>query len=225
MNNIIRVCIADDHDLYRDGLHLLLNKDREIEVTGEAANGRELIELALRSRPDVILTDLIMPGVDGVTAIRELREKGFDRIIALSTFDSERLIVEALEAGAQGYVIKNAQKGEIMEAIRKVNKYQPYYCSSTSIRLARHIGRSTFNPYNRDNKVRFDDREKEIIRLICEERSNEDIGKTIYMSKRTVEGIRARILKKMNVRTPAGVAIYAIKHNIYVLDDKGMLPA
>jgi DNA-binding NarL/FixJ family response regulator len=217
MDNKIKVIIADDHELYRDGLRMLLQKDDEIEVIGEAANGKQLIELVHANSPDVVLTDLIMPGVDGVTAIKEIYKTGFTRIITLSTFDTEHLIVEALEAGALGYILKNAQKGEIIEAIKTINDFNPYYCKSTSSRMVRLISKSKFNPYTKENLDLFSEKEKEIIRLICEEKSSEEIGRILFMSKRTVDGLRARILSKMNVKTVAGVAIYAIKNSIYFL--------
>ena len=214
-NKTIKVIIADDHDLYRDGLRMLLNMDSDIEILGEAGNGKHLIELVNEHTPDVVLTDLIMPGLDGVKAIKEIFKNGFTRIIALSTFDSEHLIVEALEAGALGYVLKNAQKGEIIEAIKTIYDFIPYYCKSTSSRLVKLISKSKFNPYTKSNLDLFSEKEKEIIRLICEEKSSEEIGKILFMSKRTVDGIRVKILIKMNVKTVAGVAIYAIKNSIY----------
>ncbi len=221
----IKVLIADDHDLYRDGLRMLLQRDEQITVIGEASNGKELVALADKETPDVVLTDLIMPVTDGVQAIRKLYDKGIKRIIALSTFDSERLIVEALEAGAMGYIIKNAQKGEIVEAVKMVNGYKPYYCSSSSARLVKLIAKSNFNPYTKQSKDLFSEKEKEIICYICEERSSEEIGKLLYMGKRTVDGIRAKILTKMEVKTVAGVAIYAIKNSIYLLreDDNELM--
>ena len=214
----IKVIIADDHDLYRDGLRMLLNTDNDIEVIAEASNGRQLIQLANQLTPDIILTDLIMPGVDGIQAIKEIYKTGITRIIALSTFDSEHLIVEALEAGALGYIIKNAQKGEIIEAINTINNFIPYYCKSTSLRLVKLIAKSKFNPYKKLNLDLFSEKEKEIIRLICGEKSSEEIGKILFMSKRTVDGTRSKILSKMNVKTVAGVAIYAIKNSIYFLN-------
>jgi len=215
MNNKIKVIIADDHDLYRDGLKMLLDRNNEIEVIGEAANGKQLIELVKQNQPDVVLTDLIMPGVDGVAAIKEMYKDGFTRIIALSTFDTEHLVVEALQAGALGYILKNAQKGEIVEAIKTVNEYRHYYCKSTTSRMLRLVTHNKFNPNTKENLDLFSEKEKEIIRLICEEKSSEEIGRILFMSKRTVDGIRAKILGKMNVKTVAGVAIYAIKNGIY----------
>lgn len=214
----IKVIIADDHDLYRDGLRMLLGADDEIVVVAEASTGRELIELVIQHNPDVVLTDLVMPDIDGIKAIKEIKNAGFTRNIALSTFDSEHLIVEALEAGAIGYILKNAQKGEIIEAIKTIYSYYPYYCKSTSSRLVKMISKSKFNPYTKQNHDLFSDKEKEIIHFICEEKTSEEIGKILFMSKRTVEGLRARILSKMNVKTVAGIAIYAIKNSLYYVN-------
>lgn len=221
----IKVLIADDHDVYRDGLRMLLQRDEQIEVIGEACNGRELVALVDKKMPDVVLTDLIMPVTDGVQAIRELHAKGIKRIIALSTFDSERLIVEALEAGAMGYIIKNAQHGEIVKAVKLVYGYKAYHCSSSSTRLVKYIEKSNFNPAAKQNRDLFSEKEKEIICYVCEEKSSEEIGKLLCMSKRTVDGIRAKLLIKMNVKTLAGVAIYAIKNSIYILreDDNELM--
>lgn len=215
----IRVIIVDDHEVYRDGLRLLMGRDPLIEIVGEASNGRILLELPGLVRADVILMDIRMPVMDGVQAMREIRAT-YPGIacIALSTFDNEHLIVEALEAGARGYIIKNARIGEILEAIRAVHAGQPYYCQSTSGHLARMIAVSSFNPYAHKEKERFSKKDIEIIRLICEEKSSKQIGEELFMSTRTVEGIRAKILEKMNVKTSAGIAIYAIKHAIYPID-------
>jgi two-component system response regulator NreC len=216
----IRVLIADDHDVYRDGLQLLLSKDPGIRVIGEAANGKLLLEQVAQLQPDIVVTDLRMPVMDGVGAIQEMaRLHPNIKAIALSTFDSEHLIVEALEAGALGYIIKNAQKGEIIDAINTVFENHPYYCKSTSVRLVKMISNSKFNPYKLREKELFSDKDKEIIRLICEEKSNKEIADAIFIGIRTVEGLRSRIMEKMKVRTPAGIAIYAIKNAIYRIND------
>jgi DNA-binding NarL/FixJ family response regulator len=220
IQNTIKVIIADDHDIYRDGLLMLLNKDEEIDVVAEANNGNELIKLVQKLHPDIVLTDLRMPIVDGVAAIKEIN--GFGKpiqCIALSTFSSETLIVEALEAGAMGYVIKNAQRGEILEAVKTVYRGSPYYCKSTSSRLVRMISKSEFNPYNSKNKESFSQKERSIIRLICEEKTSKEISDMLFMSNRTVEGYRSKILEKMKVKTPAGVAIYAIKNGLLSIEE------
>jgi DNA-binding NarL/FixJ family response regulator len=221
MNNPakIKVIIADDHDIYRDGLLMLLNRDANIEVIAEANNGEMLIEKCLALDPGIVLTDLRMPIKDGIEVIKVLTSRS-PKIpcIALSTFDSDQLIVNALEAGASGYIIKNSQKGEIIEAIKTVMSGQPYYCQSSSQRLVKLITNSHYNPYTNKSINTFTEKEMSIIKLICEEKSSKEIGEILFMSGRTVEGIRAKILEKMTVKTAAGVAIYAIKNNLFTID-------
>ena len=216
----ISVIIADDHDVYRDGLLMLLSKDTMINVAGDAANGKQLVRLYKELRPDIVLTDLRMPELDGITAIREIMQlQPGAKIIALSTFDSDTMVTDALEAGAMGYIVKNAERGEITEAIRMVYTGNPYYCKTTSNRLIRLIAKSDFNPYKVPGLKLFSDKEREIIKLICEEKTSKEIGEALYMSPRTVEGHRTRILEKMNVKTTAGIAIYALKNGLYHMDD------
>jgi DNA-binding NarL/FixJ family response regulator len=216
MNNPIRLIIADDHEVYRDGLQLLLIKDDTIEVVAQANNGRQLVELAKQMRPDVIITDLKMPQLNGIEAIREITTQGGSvRMLALSTFDNENLIVEALEAGALGYVIKNAQRGEILDAVKTVYSGKPYYCLSTTPHFAKKISYSSFNPYPKPAKEEFTEKERQIITLICDEATNREIAKELYVNKRTIERIRAQLLEKMNVKTAAGLVIYAIKNGLY----------
>ncbi len=221
MNNLakIKVIIADDHDIYRDGLLMLLSRDPTIEVIAEANNGKTLIELCSKLQTDIVLTDLRMPNVDGIEAIKAL-SSCTPKIpcIALSTFDSDQLIVNALEAGASGYIIKNSQKGEIIDAIKTVMNGQPYYCQSSSQRLVNLIKNSHYNPYTNKSINSFTEKELSIVKLICEEKSSKEIGEILFMSGRTVEGIRARILEKMCVKTAAGVAIYAIKNNLFTIE-------
>jgi two-component system, NarL family, response regulator NreC len=216
----IRVIIADDHHIFRDGLASLLNKDPIIELVGDAPDGKRLIQLVRDYHPDIILTDLRMPEMDGIAAIKSIVQKNPDaKIIALSTFDSDAMVIEALEAGAMGYIVKNADRTEIMEAIRMVYTGSPYYCKTTSNRLMKLIAKSEFNPYKKTGSKLFSEKEKEIIRMICEEKTSKEIGEALFMSARTVEGHRLKILEKMNVKTTAGIAIYAMKNGFYFMED------
>ena len=210
----IRLLIADDHEIFRDGLALMLAKQDNIELLGEAEDGRELISLAEQLQPDVILTDIKMPRMDGIEATRLLVQKLPDvKVIALSMFDEENLIVDMLESGAKGYLLKNADKHEILEAINSVYQDKVFYCKSTSAKLASMIVRSRFNPYKKHEPIIFSDREKEIIKLICQQFTAQEIGEKLFLSKRTVEGYRIKILEKMNVKNTAGVVVFALKHN------------
>lgn len=215
MNQQIRLMIADDHEIFRDGLALMLSKQKNIQLVGQASDGRELVELLETTPADIIMTDLKMPLMDGVTATRILLQKYPDlKIIALSMFDEEDLIVEMLEAGAKGYLLKNADKTEILEAISQVSDDHIFYCRQTSAKLAAMIVKSRFDSGREKEKVTFTDREKEIIKLICQQYTAQQIGEKIFLSKRTVEGHRTRILEKMNVRNTAGVVVFALKHNL-----------
>lgn len=215
MHGIIRLVIADDHEIFRDGLSLMLSKQDNIQLAGQAENGRELISLVNEVRPDVIMTDVKMPVMDGIEATRTLLAQFPElKIIALSMFDEENLIVDMLEAGAKGYLLKNADKQEILEAIHSVYEDKNYYCHHTSSKLASLISKSKFNPYRKKEPAAFTEREVEIIRFICQQLTAQEIADKVFLSKRTVEGHRTRILEKMNVKNTAGVVIYALKHRI-----------
>src|SRR5450755_1156875 len=137
MRNTISLVIADDHEIFRDGLALMLSKQNEISLVGQAGDGKELIALTEELHPDLVITDIKMPRMDGIEATRLLLKKNPDmKIIALSMFDEDNLIVEMLEAGARGYLLKNADKKEILEAIASVYDDQVFYCRHTSARLA-----------------------------------------------------------------------------------------
>jgi DNA-binding NarL/FixJ family response regulator len=215
MHGTIRLVIADDHEIFRDGLSLMLSKQQDIQLVGQAEDGRELISLVNAVQPDVIMTDIKMPIMDGIEATRCLLSHHPDlKIIALSMFDEENLIVDMLEAGARGYLLKNADKQEILDAIHSVYEDKNYYCHHTTSKLASLISRSKFNPYRKKEPITFTERETEIIKLICQQLTAQEIADKVFLSKRTVEGHRTKILEKMNVKNTAGVVIYALKHRI-----------
>ncbi len=211
----IKLIIADDHEIFRDGFKLMLTKFPEIILIGEACNGKELVEMTDQLKPDVIISDIKMPVMDGIEATKKIIEQFPDMgIIGLSMFDDDELIIEMLEAGAKGYLIKNAGKEQITEAIRTVYNNEPYYCKTTSYKLTNMIAKSHFNPYKKSVKAEFSEREKEIIELICLEMTNKEIGDKLFLSVRTVEGHRLKILEKMNVKNTVGLVVYAIKNGI-----------
>ncbi len=211
----IRLLIADDHEIFRDGFKLMLTKFPEIILAGEASNGKELIEMAGNLQPDVIITDIKMPVIDGIEATKKITELFPDiGIIGLSMYDDDELIVDMLEAGAKGYLIKNAGKEQITEAIKTVYNNDPYYCKTTSHKLTNMIAKSRFNPYKKAAKVEFTERELEIVEQICKEMTNKEIGDKLFLSVRTVEGHRQKILEKMNVKNTVGLVVYAIKNGL-----------
>lgn len=215
MTNTIRLVIADDHEIFRDGLTLMLSKQDAVLLVGQAKDGEELLRIVDETRPDIVLTDIKMPRLDGISAARALiRQHPAIKIIALSMYEEEALIVEMLEAGAKGYLLKNSDKREIMEAIQTVFEGNIFYCRHTSAHLATLIVRSKFDMHKKAFEDLFTDREKEIIRLICRQHTAQEIGDLLYLSKRTVEGYRTRILEKMDVKNTAGVVVFALRHHL-----------
>lgn len=218
MDHRIQLVIADDHEVYRDGLKSLLQKSDEFEVAGEAATGKQLVSVCEDLRPDVVLTDIMMPVMDGIEATACISEQlPSIRIVALSMFNQDNLILDMLNAGASGYLIKNAHKTEIIEAIHSVYRNKPYYCTSTSHKLARLIGASQFGPKAKQ-KVMFSPKEIAIIRMICEEKTTREIGDELNMSSRTAEEYRQKVREKMDVKGTAGMVIYAIKNDLFKLE-------
>ncbi|RYY87531.1 MAG: response regulator transcription factor [Chitinophagaceae bacterium] len=212
----IRLLIADDHEIFRDGFRVMLKKNPAIELVGEAADGESLLGMVALTKPDVVITDIRMPGLDGIAVTRALQHQAPDLpVIGLSTYDEEQVIVDMLEAGARGYLLKNASKEEIYTAVDAVHRGEIYFCSSTSPRLAELIARSSYNPFRRRPSAEISDREREIIRLICQEFSSKEIALQLHNSVRTVESYRDRLLDKIGARNVAGLVVYAIKNGIY----------
>ena len=213
--NDIKIIIADDHEIFRDGFKLMLSKQKDILLVGEAANGRELVELVNEQMPDLVITDIKMPIMDGIEASKKIAAQFPDMgIIGLLMFDEDDLIIDMLEAGAKGYLLKNANKEQIIEAIKTVYNGDPYYCKTTSNKLTQMIAKSKFNPYRKKEVIEFSDREQEIIKLVCQELTNKEIADKLFLSSRTVEGHRLKIMEKMNVKNPVGLVVYALKHGL-----------
>jgi len=219
VNSDIRIVTADDHEIYRDGLQLLSSTLKGIRLIGMAENGQELITLVKDLKPDVVLTDIKMPVMDGIEATRYIVSH-FPEIgvIGLTMFEEEQQIIDMLEAGAMGYLVKNASKEEVQEAIMRVYSHQHYYCSQTTTKITRMIAKSRFNPYKPTARVTFSGKELEVIKLICNGLTNKEIAQEINLSYRTVEGYRIRIQEKMNVHNTASIIIYAIKNQLVDID-------
>ena len=215
-NTAINIIMADDHEIFRDGFAVMFRRSTDIKLIAEARNGRQLVTLVEKHNPDIVLTDIKMPDMDGVEATRIITNK-FPQvgIIALSMFDDDNLIIDMLDAGAKGYLLKNAHKKEIIEAIRTVNSNDPYYCNHTSAKLAALIATSRFNPNKPVDKIAFNEKELEVMRFICKQFSTKEISEAMHLSGRTIEGYREKILEKTLARNTAGIVVYAIQHGIF----------
>ncbi len=214
----IKLIIADDHEIYRDGLQLALESNERYQVMDSCKDGEHLIRSVSAFQPDIVLTDLQMPLMNGVQAI-EIIARDYPNVMcmALSNFDSEYMIIEAMNAGAVGYIQKTSRKAELFEAIEQVNRGEEFYCRSTSAQLM-HLAMKNIHPRNKEKQGLFSDEEKEIIKLICEDMGVQAIADKLFMGYRKVENARGRIFEKMNVTTVAGIAVYAVRHGIYFVD-------
>jgi len=212
----IRVLIADDHEMVREGLQIMIKKIDELEVIGEASNGEQLIMLARRLQPDVIVMDVKMPKFNGIEATKIIKnEFPHIGIVALSSFDEESMILDVLNAGAKAYLLKNASKEEITAAVKAVYRDETYYCRDVHLKLANIIAKG--GSYLETKRIRdqFKDRELEIIQMICEGMSSKQIGEHLGLKARTIERYRDVIMEKMEVSNAAELVTYAINHGIY----------
>jgi DNA-binding NarL/FixJ family response regulator len=219
MYSPIRIILADDHEIFRNGFKLLLRNQKEIELIGEAENGKQLLELVDRHHPDLVITDIKMPIMDGIQASKTLKQK-YPRIgiIALSMFNDDYLVLEMLEAGASGYLLKNTNKEELLQAVKAVHQGRTYYCNETSKKLTYLLSKSNFNPYHNHN-IQLTDREKEIVVLICKELSNKEIATALDLKVRTIESHREKIQEKIGSRNMVGVVLFAIKTGLFKLEE------
>lgn len=214
----IRVVVADDHEIFRDGFAGLLKKQKDIELVGEAEDGKELIAITEKLNPDVILTDIKMPGMDGIAATKYFaKHKPHIPVIALTMFNDDNCVLDMMEAGAKGYLLKNSHKSDIIDAIRAVNNEEVYYCKETSQKLI-HLMASRKNLHEDEEPVAdFSSKEREVIHMICRQFSNQEMSDYLHLSVRTIEGYRKKIQEKMKVRNAVGIVIYAVKHKLYEL--------
>ena len=210
--------MADDHEIFRDGFQLIISRAPNIDLLAQGANGKQLVDLVEMHRPNVVVTDIKMPLMDGIEATRTITRQFPDiGVIGLSMHDEDDLILEMLEAGAKGYLLKNADKQEVIDAIETVAVGDPYYCHSTNTKLARLIARNRYQTFHRSQRPEFNEKELEIIQLICQECTNKEIGEKLFLSVRTVEGYRLKILEKMQVKNSVGLVIYAMQHGLFTV--------
>ena len=191
-----RILIVDDHTLVRDGLHTILSRRPDFDVVGEASNGLEATELARELSPDVILMDLRMPVMSGVEAMRIIgAENPNIKIIVLTTFDTDEYIFDAVEAGAKGYLLKDASREELSSAVRAVQRGESQIEPGVAARLI-----SRFQELSRQGPDTLSDREVEVLQLIARGSANRQIAEQLMISESTVKTHVANIFSKMNVR-------------------------
>jgi DNA-binding NarL/FixJ family response regulator len=207
----IKIIIADDHQLFRNGLKILLNAFPEFEVVGEASNGEEFIKLLKSTTADVALMDINMPEMDGIEATRKGIKLCPDiDIIALSMYGEEEYYYKMVDAGAKGFLVKDSDISEVKEAILTIRKGGSYF----SQELLYHVIQKIKHRELESKSANLSKREKEILFKICEGLSNQEIAETLFISKRTVDKHRANLLGKTNSKNTASLILFAIRNKL-----------
>jgi len=212
---IIKVAIADDHKIFRKGVVLSLRPYTNIKFVLEAENGDDLLAGIPDAQPDVVLMDLRMPGKDGIEATKAI-SKQYPNIyvIVLSMYEDERFVYHLMENGANGYLFKNAEPDEIRKAIHAVYENGYYFNDIVNKALLKKLVlKGNIKPSFNQN-VELTERELQVLKLICEEKTASEIGKEIFLSPRSVEGIRQRLIEKVGVKNSAGLVMFAVKSGI-----------
>jgi Response regulator containing a CheY-like receiver domain and an HTH DNA-binding domain len=215
--NKIRVMIADDHAMVRQGLKTILELEEDICVISQASNGEEAVNMAKREKPDIILMDINMPVINGLQAIKMLKEENINyKIIVLTLHQDREYLFKTLQLGCEGYVLKDAESAVLIEAIRNVYNDQTYIQPNMTGELVKEFNRVTL--YEQDKSIvnNLTNREVEVLKLIAEGMINKEIAKNLYISEKTVKNHISNIFKKLDVNDRTQAAIYAFKHNIKV---------
>jgi len=219
MRDIIKVILADDHRIFRKGLKSLLSEKKNIEVLAEADNGDEALEAVKKYKPEIVVMDIAMPKMDGIEATRQVREQFPDtEVVILSMHAKKAYIDQVLKAGAKGYVLKDSDEENLLSAIDTVHN-GGYYLDSP-------VADQVLSDYFRDKSKRelkkqsdpLSERERQVLRLLAEGHSNQEVADTLYISRKTVENHRANIVRKTGIQGQVGLTKYAARIGLIDLD-------
>ena len=216
MSTSIRILIADDHAVVREGLRALIDTEPGMELVGEAADGAEAVEKAHALKPDVILLDLVMPRKDGIAAIEEIKEENPGaHILVITSFAEDDKVFAAIKAGALGYLLKDASPDELLRAVREVHHGEPSMQPSIAHKVMRELQRASNLPPTEDPLT---EREVEVLRLVTQGLTNQEIAEKLFVSERTVRAHVSNILGKLHLANRTQAALYALREGIADLD-------
>jgi DNA-binding NarL/FixJ family response regulator len=206
----MKVLIADDHGIVRSGLRMLLERQMDIQVIGEASDGAEARDMAIRERPDLAILDVKMPKLTGLQATREIRDQAPDvAVLILSMYDDERYLFEALKAGASGYVLKSQADSDLIEAVRAVERGEPFLTPEAQRALIQDVlGEGA------SREEELTPREQEVVKLVAEAHTNREIAAILHLSEKTVENHRSNAMRKLGMRDRVELVRYAIRKGL-----------
>lgn len=212
MEDKLKIFIVDDHEFFRNGLKMVVNRLKYARVTGEAANGREFLDLLRQSEPDIVLIDIQMPLLNGIDATRMALEEYPDlKIVALTMFDDEEYVQSMIDAGAKGFLLKNITKDVLDQALQAIQAGKNYYSPELFDFFTKKV---VSEPRQDEEDIQLTKREKEILQLICDGLGNKEIADRLFISERTVVGHKSNLLSKTNCKSSVGLLSYAIRHRL-----------
>lgn len=212
------IVLADDHHIVRQGLRALLESEPNFKLVGEAGDGIEAVRMVERLRPNVLVTDVMMPGLNGLEVTRQVAKASPQtRVIILSMYSNDAYVVEALKNGASGYVLKDAQSNDLIHAVREVAAGRRYLSAPLSEReielYMRKVDDAPEDPYET-----LSNREREVLQLVAEGRTSAEIAERLFISPRTAEGHRANLMRKLTLANHTELVKFALKRGILPLD-------
>jgi two-component system, NarL family, response regulator NreC len=211
----IRVLIADDHGVVRKGLRLLLEQYEDLAVVGEAANGREAVHLAEELKPDVMIMDVAMPLLNGIDAAAQVlkNDPGLG-VIILTMHADEAYLLRALDVGVKGYLLKESAEQDLLRAVKTVSQRKPFFSPAITQTLLEDYMRVVKQQGLSDTYERLTNREKEVLQLLAEGKSNKEVAAILNLSLYTVESHRTNLMQKLNLHNTAEIVLYAVRKNI-----------
>jgi two-component system response regulator NreC len=211
----IRILLADDHGVVRKGLRFLLEQQTDVEIVGEAADGREAVRLAEETDPDVVIMDIAMPLLNGIEATAQMvKRKPEIGIVVLSMHSDEDYLLSALNAGAKGYLLKDSAEVDLIRAIQSVNKGAPFFSPEIAKTMLEDYMRFLQQRNLQDSYDLLTDREKEVLQLLAEGKSNKEVAAILDVSVYTVDTHRTHLMQKLNLHNTAEIVLYAVRKKI-----------
>ncbi len=211
----IEILVVDDHAIMRDGIHALIDLHDDIEVVGEASDGKEAIEKVRELVPDVVIMDIAMPGMDGLEAARRIRKRNPEvKVLVLTQHDHKEYVLSAIKAGVAGYLPKRAVSSELVSAIRAVHRGESFlYPSAATALIQDYLRKGEVEPYDY-----LTEREREILKLIAEGHTSREIASMLFISVKTVQGHRTKIMEKLDIHNRTELIRYAMRKGLVSMD-------
>jgi DNA-binding NarL/FixJ family response regulator len=210
----LKIIIADDHEVVRQGIRAVLQGQPDWEVCAEASNGREAVDKAKELKPDVVVLDVAMPDVNGLTAVREILQALPDtKILMLTMHESEQVIREVLEAGAHGYLLKSDAGRDLVNAVTALNRNKRFFTSKVAEMVLENVTRSKLRPEVAVKDV-LTNREREVVQLLAEGKSTREVAEILGLSVKTAETHRSNVMRKLDLHSVSELVLYAVRNNL-----------